>query len=224
MKREHEQPDDHACDAERSSTSASGSREHSASQPSEQDLLKYRDYLRMLAYTQFKPELRRKIDPSDVVQQTMIEAVRDWDRHRGANDLERRAWLRKMLANNLLDLLREFRRDKRDMSREQSMDESVRETSQRLRDMIAGDTSTPSMIVSKNEDSQRLAELLAELPDQQRDAITMHRWQGMTLNEIGEKMGKSQQAVAGLIFRGMQTLRKNFVGELPAEIDEHTAE
>src|SRR5690242_554639 len=89
---------------------------------SESQLVRYRNYLRFLARLQLDPRLRGKLDPSDVVQQTLMEAVAKKEQFRGGTRAEYLAWLRKMLIHNLADALRAFRQAKRDIAREQAVE------------------------------------------------------------------------------------------------------
>jgi RNA polymerase sigma-70 factor (ECF subfamily) len=53
----------------------------------------------------------------------------------------------------------------------------------------------------------RLADVLAELPEAQREAIVLHHFEQRTVDEIGRQLDRSATAVAGLIKRGLRTLR-----------------
>ena len=170
---------------------------------------RYRDYLRLAAAVGVDPRLRDKFDPSDIVQETLFEAVRDWDHCCGGSEEERLAWLRRMLANNLLDGVKRFRANKRDVGRERSLEESVQATLGRLGEMLAGDVSTPSCRVMREERDLRIAEAVAALPEAQREAVILQRWHGWTLAQIGERLGKSPEAVAGLIFRAQRVLHQS---------------
>ena len=71
-------------------------------------------YLGMLAELQLGHGGRAKIDPSDIVQQTLLDAHRDQDQFRGRTEAEMAAWLRRLLACNLADAVRLLGRAKRD--------------------------------------------------------------------------------------------------------------
>lgn len=176
---------------------------------------RYRGYLKLAAAISVDPRLRQKFDASDIVQETLFEAVRDWDRYGGSSEDERLAWLRRMLANNLLDGVRRFRAEKRDVGRERSLDESVQATIGRLGDMLASDASTPSCRAMREERDLQIADAVAALPDAQREAVILQRWHGWTLSEIGDLLGKSTEAVAGLIFRAQRALHRSLAEHAP---------
>ena len=77
------------------------------------DLEQYRSYLKLLADLQLNPQLKVKEDASDIVQQTMLEAHRDFAGFRGKTDAELRAWLKTILTHNLLSVAKHYGRDKR---------------------------------------------------------------------------------------------------------------
>ena len=69
-------------------------------------LERYRGYLCLLAESKLDRRLRAKIDPSDIVQETMLAAIRAWDDYRGSSEGERLAWLRQILIRTLLHTVR----------------------------------------------------------------------------------------------------------------------
>ncbi len=170
-------------------------------------LEQYREYLALLAHLQLDSRLRDKLDASDIVQQTLLEAHQARGQLRGRGEAELAGWLRKILAHNLSDALRAFRRGKRDVARERSLQQAVDQSSARIEAWIAADQSSPSHQAERQEESVRLANALAQLPAAQREALVMQYWQQYTLAEIGERLGRSPAAVAGLLKRGLKQLR-----------------
>ncbi|HJZ54757.1 MAG TPA: sigma-70 family RNA polymerase sigma factor [Gemmataceae bacterium] len=173
------------------------------------DLARFRPYLRVLARANLAPRLRGKLDPSDVVQEAMVHALRAIDQFRGTTDAELAAWLRQILIRALAGAARGFARDKRDAGREQPLTAAVEETSARLEAWLAADASTPSQRAERNEDLVRLTAAIDRLPDAQREALTLYRLRGLGLDEVAGHMGRSPDAVAGLIKKAVHQLRQD---------------
>ena len=89
-----------------------------------------------------------------------------------------------------------------------SLEEAIEASSQRLEHWLIAEQSTPSGPVRQAEEILEMARALDELPSFQREAIVMFYWQGCSLAEIGEIMGCSGPAVAGLLHRGLKRLRE----------------
>ncbi len=68
----------------------------------------HRGYLTILARMQIGRHLQSKADPADVVQETFVHAIRDAAQFRGTSDPELAAWLRRILAARLADLVRRY--------------------------------------------------------------------------------------------------------------------
>ncbi len=165
------------------------------------------DYLHLLAQMQLDPRLRGKWDASDVVQQTLLKAYQALDQFRGQGPAELAAWLRQILAHTLADLLRDHGRAKRDVARERSLEAALEESSARLAAWAAADQSSPSQQAMRHEQSLRLAEALATLPEPQREALVLKHCEGWSLDEIAQQLGRSPAAVASLLRRGLKQLR-----------------
>jgi len=82
----------------------------------------YRQYLRLLAGSRVGKELRARFDPSDLVQETLLEAHRDFPQFQGENRAELAGWLRQILLRNLADQCKHHQSQKRDVGREQPLE------------------------------------------------------------------------------------------------------
>ncbi len=166
----------------------------------------FRGYLQVLAESQLHSRLKSKVDPADVVQQTMLQAYQAREQFRGTSDAERAAWLRSILSNVLFGMAREFSRQRRDITREQSL-QAVEQSSLHLANLLVAASSSPSAALHRHERANQLAQAMLVLTSDQRQAIMLKYWHGQTLAQIAEELGKTTEAVAGLIFRGMQKLK-----------------
>lgn len=171
-------------------------------------LEKCRAYLRLLASSQLDPWLRQRVDASDLVQQTMLDAVARRDQFRGATEGELLAWLRTILSNNLVDAIRHYGRAKRDVARNVSIDEKISQSARRIDSLATDSASSPSRRAATNDQLLRLPQALDALPDSQREAIVLHHLQGMKLSETAQAMGRSEAAVGGLLHRGLKRLNE----------------
>jgi RNA polymerase sigma-70 factor (ECF subfamily) len=171
-------------------------------------LERFRSYLLLLARARLDPMIRSKVGASDVVQQTLLAAHRDFARFRGRTVGEQAAWLRQILVRHLANALRDLCRDKRDVAREQPLQTAVDESASRLEVWLAAEQSSPSQQAERHERAVRLAEALAGLPDNQREAVVLRHWHDCSLAEIAERLGCTTAAVTGLLHRGLRNLRK----------------
>ncbi len=175
-------------------------------------LEQYRDYLGLLARLHLDRRLQGKLDLSGVVQQTLLEA------HQGIAQVEERlpealaAWLRCLLSRNLIDEARRLKGVTHDATRERSLEAALEESSARLEGCLAAEQSSPSQQAERHERMLRLAEALTRLPDDQREAVILHHLQGRSLLETADALGRSREAVAGLLHRGLKKLRELLKG------------
>jgi RNA polymerase sigma-70 factor (ECF subfamily) len=169
----------------------------------------FRAYLNLLASAHVDPRLRHRLDLSGVVQQTLLEAHRAWERIRGLSPEQQALWLRRALANNLTDEVRKLGTAARDLRRERSLEAALYQSSARLEAWLAAEQSSPSQQAERNEQALQLAEALEKLPEAQREALVLQHWHGWSLAQIAEHLGRTPPAVAGLLHRGLRQLRKH---------------
>lgn len=176
--------------------------------PSALEPERYRSYLRLMARLHLSPRLGAKLDPSDVVQMTMMQAYQALPGFRGHTPQEMAAWLRQILARNLAHAARDFARQKRNAALEVSIAATLDQSSARLEAWLADDQSSPSQKAERNDQLVRLAEMLEKLPDEQREAVELRYWQGWTLADIATHQERTVPSVAGLVHRGLARLRE----------------
>jgi RNA polymerase sigma-70 factor (ECF subfamily) len=172
------------------------------------ELEEFRNYLRVLARLQLPAVLRGKLDPSDIVQETLLRAHERQDQFRGTTESEQAAWLRQILAHQLADALRRFGAAGRDVQREQSLEAALQESAVRLESWLVAESPAPDQRASRQEELLKLATALAELPEDQRTAVELKYLQGYTLKAVSQEMNRSKAAVVGLLQRGVAGLRE----------------
>jgi RNA polymerase sigma-70 factor (ECF subfamily) len=174
-------------------------------------LEEYRDYLRLLARLQLDPRLQAKMDPSDIVQETLLKAHEKIGQFRGQSDAELAGWLRQILANTLAEALRRYSAGARDLGRERSLEAELEESSVRLEQWLAADQSPAGRSAERQEQLLRLAGALAQLPEDQRRAVELHHLKGWPVAEVARELGRSPAAAGSLLFRSLKKLRELLV-------------
>jgi RNA polymerase sigma-70 factor, ECF subfamily len=173
------------------------------------ELEQYRDYLKLLADLQLNPRLRAKEDASDIVQQTMLDAHLGFADFRGKTDAELRAWLKMILTHNLLAVARRYGTHKRAVGREVTLQDQLEQSSALLHQRLVADQTSPSMTLMKRERSEQLADALLNLLDDERSAVVLKHYHNWSVAEIAQHLGRTQDAVAGLLRRGLKKLREH---------------
>lgn len=166
-----------------------------------------RFYLLGVAAGELDADLRAKGGASDLVQETFLEAQRDFAQFQGESEAELLAWLRRLLLNNAANFHRHYRRTtKRQISREvgPSPDESTSGPIPGLAD----DGPTPSVQMMADEQTQELQRAMDRLPDDQRRILVLRYQEGRSFAEIGELMGRSANASRKLWGRAVERLQQ----------------
>jgi RNA polymerase sigma-70 factor (ECF subfamily) len=169
----------------------------------------YRNYLRILARVEIGRQLQAKVDASDLVQDVMLEAHKNFPGFRGGSEAELVAWLRQILSTVICGCVRRYLgTQKRDIRLERSLRENLDRSSLLLGCGLIDPGSSPSQQVMRREQAVLLANALEQLPDDYRDVLMYRHLEGLTFPQITERMGRSLDSVEKLWVRGLARLRQ----------------
>lgn len=173
----------------------------------------YRAYLLLIANRQLDANLRAKGGASDVVQETFLEAQRDFAGFQGQSEDELQAWLRQLLLNNVANFARRYRgTGKRQLDREVALEP---ETPSGQGDRgLAADTPSPSGRAIAAEEVLALENALSRLPEDYRQVISWRHQEGLGFDEIARRFDRSENAVRKLWFRAVERLEQE-LGQRP---------
>lgn len=164
-----------------------------------------REYLALVAERELDPKLRAKAGPSDAVQQTMLQVSQKLADFRGTNQAQLMAWVREILTNEVKQMRRSFKAEKRDVRREVPINiDNSQAPGRDPRDQLL----TPQSAALVKEESQALQAALEQLPDDYRQVIELRNWQKLSFGEIAKKMDRSENAVTKLWFRALVKLEQ----------------
>ena len=169
-------------------------------------LAQYRNYARLLARALIGTTLRLRLDPSDLVQETFLEAHRDFPKFAGSSEREVVAWLRRILVRNLADQARRQKAGLRDYRRQESLEAALERSGARVQQALAVTASSPSAAASRREQAVLLADALAALPPDYREVIILRNLERLPFEEVGARMGRSSGAVRMLWTRALERL------------------
>lgn len=170
-----------------------------------------RGYLLLIAQQELDPELQAKGGASDLVQQTFLEAQRDFGTFQGNTQEALLAWTRRLLLNNLANFRRDLRRSKRKVSREVSLPTGT--SSGRGDGGLRAGISTPSAMAMREEETQALERALARLPEDYRQVIQLRYREERSFEAIAEMMQRSPNAVRKLWGRAIERLQQELEAE-----------
>jgi RNA polymerase sigma-70 factor, ECF subfamily len=175
----------------------------------------YRNYLRLLARIEIGRRLQGKLDASDLVQETFLEAHRNFGLFQGTDEPQFVSWLRQILAAKVANLVRHyFGTQGRDVRLEQELAVKLDNSSRLLGHDLAASMTSPSLQAARREQAVLLADALEQLPEDYREVIILRHLEGLTFPEVAGRMKRTQDSVEKLWLRGLARLRKVF-GELP---------
>lgn len=174
----------------------------------QQLLMHYHDILRGFAQRELNPEMMRRIDPEDVLQEAYADVFQNVDALRFDNPGHFYKWLEQVVRNAAQDLIRALHRKKRDIQRERPLHTQTAASYPDLLQRLAGDGTTPSQNVSRRENVAVLMVCLARLTPDQREVVRLRFLEDEPVAEITQRLGKSENAVYTLCHRGLKNLRE----------------
>lgn len=168
----------------------------------------YRRYLRLLARLQIDKRLQGKVDASDLVQDTLVEAHQGFAQFHGTTEAELLAWLRKIMAANVANTVRRFLgTQRRNVRLERELQADLDRSSGGLERVLADSASSPSERASRREQAVLLADALEQLPPDYREVMVLHHLQGHPIPEVARQLGRSVDSVQKLWARGLANMR-----------------
>lgn len=166
----------------------------------------YRNYLKFLVHLQFHDALRVKVDPSDLTQDTFVNACGDFGGFRGNFEPELIAWLRRTLVHNLADVVKHHQAGRRRLDRQQSLEAMLERSSIAARNALARDFSTPSARASRREQGVILADGMGRLAENYREVLELRHLEHLEFKEIAARLENLSGAVRMIWARAIQKL------------------
>jgi len=172
-----------------------------------------RSYLGFVARSQVESWLRVKVDASDLVQQTMLEAHRDFEQFQGASEKQWLAWLRKILSRNAADFVRRYRGTAKRQQRREICFRDPGDSLSRGAAEPAAPEATPSQELLRLDNELRVTAALAELPEDYQEVIVLRNLQRLPFSEVAQRMQRSRPAVQMLWMRAIRKLQAVLASE-----------
>lgn len=151
--------------------------------------------------------LRGKLEPQDVLQELAVKSLRELPNA----DLSSRdpfGWLCHLAEQCIVDGHRHFAAGKRASAKEVPGNVRIGDGSQDLVALLAASLTSPSMAAVRDERQQRLMDVIAEFPDEHREALRLRYGEGLPTKEVAAKLGKSDVATRVLLSRLVQQLQE----------------
>jgi len=166
-----------------------------------------RNYLLLIAGQHLDADVNAEGGSSELVQETFLEAQRDFARFHGTSEAELLTWLRQILLNHVADFTRRYRgAGRRDINREVAGGDSARPAG------TVPAAPTPIPRAAGLEQAETLKQALQRLPDDYRQAVVLRYLEGRSFDDIGKLMNCSPDAARKLWARAMERLRQEWEG------------
>jgi RNA polymerase sigma-70 factor (ECF subfamily) len=171
----------------------------------------YRNYIRLLARLEIGRRLQGKLDASDLVQETFLEAHRNFGRFEGTDERQFVSWLRQILAAKVANLVRHyFGTQGRDVRLERQLADEIDNSSRAFGHELAVSLTSPSQQAVRREEAVLLADALQRLPEDYREVLILRHLEGLTFPEVARRMERTQDSVEKLWLRALAKLWQVF--------------
>ena len=172
---------------------------------------RHRPFLRLVVSLRIPDKLRSRIDPSDVVQEAQIEAVRRKQEYFQQQAMPFRLWLRRITYERLLTAWRKHgKAEKRSVEREVSLTE---ESSLALANGLLSQGPSPLTQFAQEEIAERVRQAIARLSDPDREIVLLHNFEGLTSKEAALVLGIEPAAARKRYGRALLRLRQLLIDE-----------
>lgn len=154
--------------------------------------------------------LQRRMDLDDVVQESFLAARKRWEHYRRNPEVSLRVWLRSVVLQTLVDLhRRHLGAQQRDAGRETYWNpgQGGDATSVCLVNQLAGNLTSPSLAVARNELANQVTEALQQLNESDREVLALRHFESMTNREVAEILQISEKAASIRYVRALQRIR-----------------
>ena len=167
----------------------------------------YGERIRRIIRLRMSNALRSKLESMDLVQDAFIAALRGLEDFTYRNEGDFLRWLSTIAENRLRDNLKKLHANKRDIRKEMSLNNN-RQSAQDSFVKQAGpvDTTTPSVIMSRQEELDKLEKALDKLKPEYKEVIVLNKIEGLSSKELSDRLSKAPGAVRMLLSRAMIAL------------------
>lgn len=176
---------------------------------------RHRAFLRGMIERRLDPRLGARLDPSDVVQETQMEAFRRLPDYLDRQAMPFRLWLQKTALERLLNL----RRDHVEAAR-RAVDREVLlpdRSSAALAERLAASGTSPSEGFAKHELARQIQEALASLSQNDREILLMRYVENFSNQEVAYLLEIHPDTASKRHGRALLRLQKTLSGKRPPE-------
>ena len=181
-------------------------------------LRNYFRYLNSVSRNHLDARIGARVSASDIVQETLLEAHRDFSKFSGGTIEEFTGWIRRILFNNLATAIeKHILAGKRDIRKQRSLDHKPSSEDQsraQLANFLSQDATSPSAPLQREESLDQLTEAIDRLPPDYQRVIRLRHFDDLSFIEIAERLERNPGAVRMIWVRAIDRLRRQMqIGE-----------